>query len=157
MKKSILIPALAAFALLSFTSCEKEKHEETVLEQSMDKVLKVNESATFTLPATTDDEYKITTVASHAYVSKLSEDIEGNSIYVYTPEKDYAGTDLVVVSSVEEKHPKKNGSHHGGASKGGGHCNGNKNSEQQVVVTINLTMVKDNSTVSTATKAAETK
>lgn len=142
--KKISFLTLGLAALLFSSSCKKEKHEEIVIEQSMEKTLKANESVTFTLPASlSDDDYQITTAASHAYVSKLSEDLSGNTLYCYTPEKDYVGNDFVVVSTLEEEHHGEHGNHHGhpnGANKGGsGHCHGDKHpAEQQLKISIYL-------------------
>ena len=146
---------MAAFALLSLLSCEKEKQDDYTIEHTFDKTLKVNESATFTLPAnTSDDAFQITTEASHASVSMLGEDLDGNSIYSYTPEKDYTGTDLVIVSTIEDNyHGKHPNPHHSGKSKGGHNCNGGKNGEQQIIVIINLSILKEKVTGINYTKA----
>ena len=155
MKKSILIATISLVTLVSFYSCKKEKQEETILEQSLEKTIKVNESATFALPLNeSDDAYKITTEAAHAYVSKLSDDLSGNAVYTYTPEKDFVGTDLIVVSTVEENHHgnKGNKGHHNGGSKGG-HCHGDDKGEQQLKVTIRINIIKEEVTSPSATKA----
>lgn len=150
MKKYAIVALLSLTVALITTSCKKEKHEEIVLEQSLEKTLKVNESITFTLPASlSDDEYQITTSAAHAYVSKLSEDLSGNTLYCYTPEKDFVGSDFVIVSTVEENHKDQHG-HHGGhhagsaMGGGGGHCNkGGHPTEQQLKISIYLTIEKE--------------
>ncbi|MBL0048283.1 MAG: hypothetical protein IPP32_09345 [Bacteroidetes bacterium] len=155
MKKSIVATTLALVALISFYSCEKEKQEVTIIEQSLEKTIKVNESATFTLPVNeSDDAYKITTDAAHAYVSKLSDDLSGNAVYTYTPEKDYVGNDLIVVSTVEEKQHgnKGNKGHHKGGSKGG-HCHGDDKGEQQMKVTIRINILKEEVTTPAASSA----
>lgn len=155
MKKSILTATIALITLVSFYSCEKEKQEETIVEQSLEKTIKVNESATFALPLNeSDDAYKITTDAAHAYVSKLSDDLSGNAVYTYTPEKDFVGTDLIVVSTVEENHHgnKGNTGHHKGGSKGG-HCHADDKGEQQMKVTIRINILKEEVTTPASSSA----
>ena len=145
MKKLLLLPILSLVTLTCFIACEKEKHDEVLIEENYDRTIQVNESATFTLPES-EQNFSIISEAEHAYVSKIGEDLSGNSIYMYTPEKDYSGTDRIVLSNEVEKekgHHGKKGHH---SKSGGGDC-GSKSSERlEYLITIRLVIEKANST-----------
>jgi hypothetical protein len=143
MKKSILICFVAVSVFFSLSSCTKEKPENVLIEESYSKTLKVNESTTFTLPGE-QTPYTIFTAASHASLSIIGIDKQGNTTYSYTPEKDYIGTDYIVISSEEKRHSK--GGHQKSFNNGGskaGHCNGGNTSRIDYKLTFNITIVKE--------------
>ncbi len=144
MKKSILIALVASLTVFTISSCHKERAEQVVVEESYDKTLKVNESVIFTLPTESDGNYSITTAASHAAVSKIEDDLQGNSTYSYTPEKDFVGTDFVIVSTMEKSHQKSGHkkSFKNGGSKSG-HCSGSKGQKTNYKLSFYLAIEKD--------------
>jgi hypothetical protein len=141
MKKTILVASLTVIAMLGITSCKKEKMEKDAIAQTYTIALKANEVYTFTLPTNTrNDAYQFTTNATHASVSQIGKDADGNSIYTYTPALDYVGTDEVVLSNDQERaehgnHPSKPkpalGVHPQGDCNGGGE-------EDHYIVTIHF-------------------
>lgn len=105
MRKLLFLSLGVAFILTQSCNKSRLEKEETVVKQTIDATINLNETYTFTLPAnTSDDPFEITTQASHFRISELGTNAEGAAIYQYTPEADYVGTDVVVVANVEEKH-----------------------------------------------------
>jgi len=156
MKKIALILSLATISIFTFVSCEKEKHEKVTIEENLEKTIKVNESVTFTLPQNErSNDFQINVAAAHAYVSKLGQDLEGNAIYMYTPEKDYVGSDFVSVSTEEKKSSK---SHHGSKkshSKGGGGCQSGDKERVEYLVNMRINIEKENSSSIEALNASK--
>lgn len=107
-----------AFLALVFTqSCEKLNFtpKETV-KQTVSETLKANQSYTFTLPTDIDDDaFFIATDATNASISRLSA-----TTYEYTPNADFVGTDVIVLSN-EHEMPQVSGGCHGGDSLGHPH------------------------------------
>jgi hypothetical protein len=140
MKKSSLLLAMASFLVVGMTSCEKGEEMEEAITQNLEVKLMMNEDYTFTLPENLrDDKYEIVSPATHASISLVGLDAQGNQIYQYTPEENYSGTDLVVLSNdqVREEqcnrppHPRK-GLH---LRKKPGNC---EEKEEHYIITINF-------------------
>jgi hypothetical protein len=156
MKKSILIAGIALFASFTFSSCEKQRLEKELQKQTIERTLKVNESVSFSLPlGDKDDAYQLTTPASHASISRLSVNSDGSTEYLYTPENNYVGQDVIVITTIENE---KNGGHSSkskhnkGNMKGG--CSGKHEGGGHYEVTVNLTIEKEVSKIITSTKAS---
>lgn len=142
INKSSLMLAMASFLVVGMTSCDKEEEMEEAITQNLEVKLMMNEDYTFTLPENLrDDKYEITSPAAHASISIVGLDAQGNQIYQYTPEENYTGTDLVVLSNDQEReehgnrppHPPK-GFH---LRKKPGNC-GEK--EDHYIITIQFTI-----------------
>ena len=114
MKNSFFMFFLAGIALFALQSCQKAERVAALVEKTVNATLKVNESYTFTLPSNqSDDPYQITTQASHSSISELGKNTAGDMVYNYTPALDFAGTDMVVITTVEETHTGTCGNHDG--------------------------------------------
>lgn len=106
MKKTIVLLATASALLTGMVSCKKKEmpSPKPAITQTVNVSLKTNEDYTFSLPKNLrDDEYEITTQASHYSISEVGKNSSGKHIYKYTPSTDYAGTDVVIVSNDEER------------------------------------------------------
>lgn len=116
MKKTIVILATASALLTGMVSCKKKEMPapKPAITQTVNVSLNTNEDYTFSLPKNLrDDEYEITTQASHYSISEVGKNSSGERIYKYTPAADFTGTDVVIVSNDEERehqcgqHPPK--------------------------------------------------
>lgn len=160
MKKIVFMCAFAGLVLASLVSCNKADRVPAIERQTVDASLKVNESYTFTLPASKEDAgYLISTQASNFRVSEIGLDATGeNMVYTYTPMIDFVGQDQVVISSPEENEGEHHCTHSSTVSststtQGGNmmhhtnHHNFNHHhhgGEDQLEITINLTVVSSN-------------
>ncbi len=145
MKKTTLLFAIASLALLTMASCEKEDSEKPASSETINTSLKINESYTFTLPATSKPEdFKIVTQGTHSSISQISKDASGNITYNYTPAAGYTGADMVVLSNEEEEgHHGKCGRHHEGNHRKKHHRHHDDDNEadgQKHIITINFTI-----------------
>lgn len=159
MKKISGLVLVASVVLLA-SSCEKhdfKKHSEKTVTQTVDVTLEKNAAYSYTLPEnTSDDAFQITTQSEHAGVSTLTNN-GTNTVYTYTPAKDYVGTDKVVIATIEEEHSHHmgGGAHHPHHS-GGGCNNGNHNDENsKLEIIINITIKDKVTEYTTKTKAVE--
>lgn len=142
MKKWNSMLAIASFLVVGMTACEKGEEMEEAITQNVQVTLRMNEDYTFTLPENLrDDKYEITSPATHASVSVVGVDAQGNQIYQYTPEENYVGTDMVILSNDQEReeqveHPSHPPKGHRPKNKPG-NC-GDK--EDHYIVTIQFTI-----------------
>jgi hypothetical protein len=111
MKHRILIPAFFFAALLVIAACNKKSSPIT---QTIEKTVNLGATETFTMTLPKSEfPYEITTQASHAKVSAIAPDANGNLVYTYQ----YAGsgenllTDDVIIAN-PEKEGKCDGQHH---------------------------------------------
>lgn len=147
MKKAARLLAFAGIAMIGIQSCKKEEKPKPPVLQSYDVQLKANEAYTFTLPKNKrNDPYEITSQSNHYTISAVGEDASGNRIYQYTPAKDYAGTDRVVIANPKEEHPDhgKCGPKPPMIHPKHPHGDCDKDEEDHYIVTINFTINKDN-------------
>ncbi|MCX6351939.1 MAG: hypothetical protein NTX03_08750 [Bacteroidetes bacterium] len=114
MKKIYSILAVAVLLSGFLSSCEKEESE--IVVKNINVTLNTNEAYSLDLGKIEKDEApSISSEASHFSVSMLDKNASGNSIYVYTPALDYAGTDNVqikVSENEEMEHHHKDADHH---------------------------------------------
>lgn len=106
MKKTIVLLAVASALITGMVSCKKKEMPapKAAITQTVNVSLKSNEDYTFTLPKNLrDDEYEITSQASHFSISEVGKNTSGEQIYKYTPATDFTGTDVVIVSNDEER------------------------------------------------------
>jgi hypothetical protein len=117
MKKTIVLLATASALLTGMVSCKKKEMPapKPAITQTVNVSLNANEDYTFSLPKNLrDDEYEITTQASHYSISEVGKNSSGERIYKYTPATDFTGTDVVVVSNDEEREQHCSPKHHKG-------------------------------------------
>ncbi len=150
MKGRITLFSFVAASTLAFHSCNKMGHDHgtpVTTNETVNATIAVNANYTYTLPKIGSEiESAITVQAQHASASTVTTDVNGNTVYQYTPVAGYTGTDAVVVTTTgEEDH---GGCHHGNQ----GHHHDNDADDKTTVTTINLTITP--APVATAKTAA---
>jgi hypothetical protein len=130
MKKLLFFIALSGFILGGLQSCQKIDNE-PLKSQVLTIHLKVNESFTFTLPATEDDDeqFRVIGQANHFSQSSIVKSGSGEQVYKYTPALDYSGTDTVVLSNESDSNSNNGGNNHCGDG-----------DDELATITINFTM-----------------
>ena len=163
MKKAYFL-LVAAVALLSAQSCRKcdmDDRRPVITNQSIDTSINENTTYTYTLSAyplpvvANGPGVQVTTAPTHAALSTVTTDANGNLVYQYIPVANYVGTDVVVITAPAPPPGALPGGQ--GNCNGGGHGNCNNSGQgchhpaPQVVTTINLT-INPTSTSVTATR-----
>ncbi len=105
-------------------SCRKE-HEEEAVTKVIDITIQANEAYTYLMPPSgdADDLMEITQQAKHFALSQITPDAQRNTLFEYTPELNYMGTDEVHVNTVEGQHTGDHHNHHNNGSSFG-NCTG---------------------------------
>ena len=145
MKKISLVLALA---VVSFTQscrkCDRElKHPQPhVTNQTVNATIAENSSYTYTLPVLARPGISyITAAPAHAGSSTIAADANGNIAYQYTPAKNFTGTDVIIITTQDEKNSGGNplSNYNPGAGQGGHHCS-HQGGDNTIVTTINVTV-----------------
>ena len=150
----VLFSAVALLSTQSCMKCDRDEHRAPVVtKQTVDASVNENTAYSYTLPAMPGGSTSQITVApAHAGSSVVTTDANGNNVYQYTPATNYAGADVVVITTQSDE-GHGNSSCFGGPGPGncgnhGGNC-GNHNT-QTVITTIDLTVTPVSSNVVTA-------
>jgi hypothetical protein len=142
MKKTILMLAMTGALVVNMTSCKKGKMHRAPVTETINVQLKLNEAYTFTLPKNLrDDEYEFKEQASHASISALGKNANGDRVYSYTPALNYSGLDRVIVSNNEEaEEHEMHGQcgNHNPPPPPKGNCDGKGGEEDHYIITINF-------------------
>ncbi len=100
--RKILFTVLYA-SLMLMLSCKKNSSPTTgssTSTQTVEATIAKSATYSYSLPATTS-AYAITTQSSHASLSNIVTDANGNLAYNYTAGAEYVGIDTVVVSEID--------------------------------------------------------
>ena len=152
MKKSLFF-SLVTLSVLSFTSCNKfemEDDEIITTEETINATINSNESFRFVLPDNSEDASITSPQAKSA--NAIIDNTNGNKNFVYTPDQNFSGTDVVILTTTNSKKEKgecgnrnkKNEKRENCAKPEKNKCNKEKNeNRKQHKITFNIT-VKSN-------------
>ncbi len=146
MKKISLLLASAGICIATLQSCKKQEQsaEQPPVTQTVDATVKVNETYSYTLPATDGPEpYVVVKQAEHPATIKIEKNSAGNFVFNYTPTENFAGTDVIVLADGKEghgacEHPECDHREHHQKLFHKGNCG--HGGKQKHIVTINLTI-----------------
>ncbi len=141
MKKFNYFLFSALVVVVLTVSCRKE-HDEAVT-KVIDVMMDANGTYSYTMPPSgdVDDVMEILQQAKHFVVSQITTDASNNTLFEYTPELNYNGTDEIHINTVEGEH--KDEDHHGNNNQGGfGNCTGGNHEDDEVNYVFRITITR---------------
>jgi hypothetical protein len=108
MKKTLFF-SLVALSVLSFTSCNKFEMDDddddiVTTEETINATINSNESFKFVLPVNANDASITSPQAKSA--NAIIDNTNGNNNFVYTPDPNFSGTDVVILTTTDNKKEK---------------------------------------------------